>query len=76
MRAPSQLPTVDAAPRIWNLDVVETLFECVSFVALLLTLVNRLQAFWERVLVDVELIVELWIWITGDSLMGLAATAR
>ena len=76
MRTPCEFPAVDSTSWIRNLDVVETLFECVSFVALLLAFVDRLQAFWKRVLVDVVLVVELRIWITCDSLMGLAASGR
>ena len=76
MRTPCEFPAVDSTPGIGDLDVVETLFECVSFVAFLLAFVDCLQAFWERVLVDVVLVVELRIWITCDSLMSLAASGR
>ena len=76
MRPPSEFPAVDAAPRIRNLDVVQTLFECVPFVSLFLSLINGLQPFGERILVDIVLVVKLRIWITSDSLDSLTPGAR
>ena len=73
MRSPSELPSVDATPRIRYLDIVQRFLEDMPVVPLLVSLENGGEPFGERVLVDVELVVELWIWIASESLIGEVA---
>jgi len=71
-----EFPAVDAATRVGNFDVVKTLFESVPLVPLLFVLVNRLQPFRERVLVNVKLVVQLRIWVACDALVVESGATR
>ena len=73
MRSPSELPSVDATSRIRYLDIVQRFLEDVPVVPLFISLENGGEPLRERVLVDVELVVELWIWIASESLIGEVA---
>ena len=69
MRPSRQLPAVDASARIRYLDIVQTLLERLFCVSLFICLVDSGEALWERILVDVELVVELGVWIARQSLI-------
>lgn len=65
-----QFPAIDALAKIGNLDVVEGLLEGAGLLLpLLIRLVDRAEALWERVLVDVVLVVQVRVWITSHTLI-------
>ena len=67
MRSARQFPTIDSSARIWYLNIVERLFECLLCISLLIALVDGTEAFGEGILIDVELVVKLWVWIASKS---------
>ena len=69
MRPSRQLPAVDASARIRYLDIVQALLERLFCVSLVFGLVDGGEALRERILVDVELVVELGIRIARQSLI-------
>ena len=63
MWSASQFPSVYASTRVGDLDIVKRLLESLFIVALFVCFVDGGETLGERVLVDVELVVELGIWI-------------
>ena len=66
-----QFPPINASSRIGHLDVVQGLLEGVPLVSLFLVLEDGVQALRERVLVDVELVVQFRIRVARHSLICL-----
>ena len=69
MRSSRKLPAVDASARIRYLDIVQALFEVLFCASLFICFVDGGEALWEGILVDVELVVELGVWIARQSLI-------
>ena len=76
MRPSCKLPSVDASSRVRYLDIVKRFLEDMPVVPLFLSLEDSGEALGEGVLVDVELVVELWIWIASKSFFGEIAVKR
>ena len=69
MWSPRQFPPVYASAWVGNLDIVKRLLEILFVVAFFVCFVDGGEALGERVLVDVELVVELGIWIACKALI-------